>query len=107
MALPALAAVTLRVPVTDFSSVPRTNVAVSLQRLPPSGTAGGSFVSAGPVTRRTDATGSAWFTNTIPGTYRITISDPDPRAYQITVPTNAAGTTNAIFLVTGWPAAIP
>ncbi len=98
-----MAAVTLRVPVTDFSLNARTNVVVVLQRIPPAGVAAGSFVSAGPQPRRTDSTGSAWYTNIVAGTYRITINDPDPRAYQITVPTNAVGTTNALFLVTVWP----
>ena len=107
LALPSFAAVNLRVPVTDFSLNPRPGVVVSLQRLPPAGVAAGSFVSAGPVTRRTDTTGSAWFTNVVAGTYKITISDPEPRAYQIVVSTNAVGTTNALNLVTIWPSALP
>ena len=107
LTLPSMAAVTLQVPVTDFSLNALTNVSIVLQRLPPAGTSAGSFVSSGPQTRRTDNTGSAWYTNVVAGSYKITIGDTTARAYQITIPTNATGTTNALFLVTVWPADLP
>jgi hypothetical protein len=103
LALPGMAAVTLQVPVTDFSLNARTNVGVTLQRIPPAGVAAGSFVSAGPQTRRTDTDGNAWFTNIVAGTYRLTINDGPPRVYQIAVGTNDTGTINAVDRVTVWP----
>ena len=107
LALPSFAAVTLRVPVSDFSLNPRPGVTVTLTRLPPAGTSSGSFVSAGPQTRRTDAAGMAWYTNVVAGTYKITIGDTIPREYQIAVGTNDTGTVNAVDLVTVWPSALP
>lgn len=107
LTLPCMAGVTLRVPVTDFSLNARPGVVVTLTRLPPAGIAVGSFVSAGPQTRRTDTTGCAWYTNIVAGTYRITIDDVVPRAYQIAIRTNDTGTVNAVFRVTVWPADLP
>ena len=107
LALPGMAAVTLQVPVTDFSLNARTNVGVTLQRIPPTGTSAGSFVSAGPQTRRTDADGSAWYTNVVAGTYQITISDGITRAYTIAITTNDTGIINAVDRVTIWPSALP
>jgi hypothetical protein len=107
VALPCMAAVNLMVPVSDFSENRLPGVLVTLQRIPAAGQSGGSFVSAGPQTRRTDAAGVAYYTNVVSGTYRLTVAGDPARVYEITIPDAATGTTNALNFVTKWPAPLP